>query len=523
MRSCDRYKLLLGMEQAYSKYSHPRGNTGCAAGALMQSYCRTAVNMCLRRACACSSSQWQAPRLALGLSPNTSNQYMHHELFSGSITTLHNTRHLSTQQGGSCSFLNRYQCLNDVSIHAQLIFSCQVRLGFATREATTTPIPLDASSAEILRLTQDGQRVEVCKDGWWVWDVKVSPNGKLFATGSDVLQVWDSSTGTQQTRCDAPAQTKDTYSSSWQVYSVAWSPDGSMIAACPTDHVCRVWDVATGAILHELQGQGVCPAAVAWSPDGRMLATGSYDNTARVYNVSTGAILHELKAHERTVWCVQWSPDGCTLATGSWDSSAALWDTETGAVVHRLKPSAGELSSSAGALPKGHAAAVKCMAWSADGRMLATGSDDHTAIIWDVATGDLMHELEGHHNAIVSIAWSPDGDTLATASFDGTARLWQVATGTLAYMLKGHDGAIVAAVAAVAFNPHGSMLASASFDGSVKLWEVSTGELLRELTGHRPVGESRSGGSKVHAVSWTPCGRYIYSASVDGTVRICKL
>ena len=175
-------------------------------------------------------------------------------------------------------------------------------------------------------------------------------------------------------------------------------------------------------------------------------------------------------------------------------------------------------------MPKGHAAPVKAVAWSPDGHMLATGSDDYTVIVWDVVTGGLMYELAGHHNAVSCVAWSADGRTLATSSFDGTVRLQDVSAGALMHVLKGYEGSIVAPVSAIEFNPSGGLLASASLDGSVKLWDVSRGELLQELTGHKGVSTlSRSAGKKVNSISWSRCGQYVYSASVDGTVRICKV
>jgi WD40 repeat protein len=383
-----------------------------------------------------------------------------------------------------------------------------------------------AGAAERLCLSPSGQQIEVSNDGSWVWDVAAAPNGKHFATASSVVQVWDALTGGRSVQCEVLAETSNeaySYSDSWQVYSITWSLDGRMIAACSTDHKARVWDACTGKLVHELQHQGVCPLAVAWNPTGSLLATGSYDNSARVYSVATGALVHELKAHDRSVWCVQWSPDGHVLATGSWDGSVGLWDAKQWS--QGLTGNAGELPPTALKVLKGHTAAVKCMAWSPDGCMIVTGSDDNTAIVWDAVAGTMKVQLAGHVNTISSVSWSPDGKILSTGSYDGTVRLHNADSGEGMQVLKGHDGVEVAPVAAVRFNPqHGHVLASGSHDGAVKVWNAATGELLQRCGGQ--VGSSTlstSRGSRVHATSWSPCGQYIYSALANGRVHVAKV
>jgi WD40 repeat protein len=318
-----------------------------------------------------------------------------------------------------------------------------------------------------------------------VWTIAFSPNGQLLASGSDdqTIRLWNVQDGT----CLMVLQ-----GHTGGVTSVRFSPNGQMLASASEDSSIRLWSVDRGTTLKTLPGHTRWVRAVAFSPNGQTLASGSDDLTIRLWEVKTGTCRKTLQGHTGWVTSLSFSPNGQTLASSSEDASVRLWSVQDGTCFKLLQ---------------GHSSCVWEVAFNPDGQTLASGSADLSARLWDVQGGNCLKTLQGQTRGVTSVNFSPDGSMLASGSYDALVRLWDLQPETYSKDLPGHTNWIWA----VAFHPNGHTLASGSNDRTIRLWEVREGTCLSTLQGHT---------GWVWAVAFSPDGHTLATGSNDRTIRL---
>jgi WD40 repeat protein len=378
-----------------------------------------------------------------------------------------------------------------------------------------------------------------------VREVAFSPNGKLMASAGEdrFVRLWEVATG------DLVVE----FESKTVCTSVAFSQDSRTLAAgtdAPED-LLRVWDIAdppNAKLKGELRGHTSHVYTLAFQPGGSLVATGGWDGTARLWDLDADGTraLTIRCSYGPNVYGVAFSPEGGYLVTANDNATIAILKVPKPPVAYapgspRPLPDPLELSkrpSPADALKRedipadllakagggdpqkappelvavlsgenGHSGQVWCLAVSPDGKALASGGQDKTIRLWDLAAAKPLHTLAGHNGDVWSVVFSPDGKYLASASGDHTVKLWQVADGKEQRTLTGHTDVVWS----VAISPDGKTLASGSYDSTARLWDMTTGRLVRTY-------DPRAG--KLWVVSFSPDSKTLATGGEDGVIHL---
>lgn len=420
-----------------------------------------------------------------------------------------------------------------------------------------------ANGREQLSLTMSGN----------VHTVTFSPdNQRLAAVSEDgMIKVWELATGQEALSLSGNAG----------MYGVAFLPDGKRLVTAGQDGTARLWDAVLGQTILTFAGNTSTVTSVAANPHGTDVVTSGYDGTLKIWDVAPGRELSTLAAHSGIAWDTAYSSDGTRLATASADGSVKLWDAANGHSIWSFSP--GDALTSLSFSPDGnqlavggatgivrlldaatgqptltlagHTYLVFDLAYSPNGKLLATSSWDGSAILWDLTSGKELRTFTAQWSGVAfspdgkslftggldryvhrwdalngeelqkfgdgsqdvyGIAVSPDGQRLAVGWQDGSISLWEI-SGDIEHLLSkklrtlsGHSGLVVR----LAFNQDGRLLASASFDRLAKVWDVAGGAEIVSLFGNR---------GNVFGVAFSPDGKRLVTAGADGSVRLFTL
>ena len=326
-----------------------------------------------------------------------------------------------------------------------------------------------------------------------IWSIVFSHSSNILASAGDAQSIQICQLDTHECRLiPLPEGTS-------RIRTIEFSPDDKMLAIGSEYQTLQVIDVSDQD-LRTLQSKAGGVWSVAFNPtNNKILASGGSDLKVKIWDAEKEQpLLRNLEKHSKWIRCLAFSPDGTILASASDDKTVILWNLKTYAPPHILR---------------GHNGWIWSVSFSPDGKILASGSDDKTVKLWNVETGEPITILEGHKDWVWSVSFSPNGKYIASCGADGIINIWNNKTYTIFKTWKYSNPRI----RAITFSPDSNKLASCGDDKKVILWNIEKWDTKKDAPESKLLQEHEN---RIRSLAFSPDGKKLASGSEDKTIKI---